>query len=88
MYKEHKPDAIITDGQMPRMTGKELVDIIRQTDMETPILYHSGSPLPMVKGIPNLYLGQKGADIGYIQAFLRMSLDNPEARQAMSWVPK
>ena len=87
-YKTNKPDAIVTDNKMRGMSGRELVDIIRQTDLETPILYHSGSELPTVVGIPNLYIGQKGVDVGYIQAFLKMSLENPDARKAMSWVPK
>lgn len=33
-YYKHNPDLIITDIQMPRMNGLELIDTIRQNDLE------------------------------------------------------
>ncbi len=87
-YRTESPDAILTDSQMPKMNGQQLVDIIRQTDIVTPILFHTGGHVPTVIGIPNLYIAQKNADLAYIQAFLRMALENPAARQAMTWVPR
>lgn len=39
-YTKERPDMVITDVKMPRMTGNELVAAIRQTnaDSETPIV--------------------------------------------------
>ena len=38
LYKRHKPDLIITDIQMPNLTGIEMAKIIRETDLEIPIV--------------------------------------------------
>ena len=38
LYKEHKPDFIITDIKMPKMDGIELVKKIRQNDADTSIV--------------------------------------------------
>ena len=42
MWREHRPDIILTDVEMPRMTGFEMVEYIRERDQETPILFISG----------------------------------------------
>ncbi len=43
--REHRPDAVITDVEMPRMTGLELCQAIRQDHAlaHTPVLVVSGS---------------------------------------------
>ncbi len=38
MYKEHKPDVIITDIQMPKMGGIEMIEAIRKNDIYIPII--------------------------------------------------
>ncbi|MDR0657868.1 MAG: response regulator transcription factor [Mediterranea sp.] len=42
MWKEHRPDVILTDVEMPKMNGFEMVGHIRERDRETPILFISG----------------------------------------------
>lgn len=51
-WKEHRPDVIISDIDMPTMTGIEMVKRIRETDGDTPILFASGmtSPSAVVDG--------------------------------------
>jgi YesN/AraC family two-component response regulator len=41
LYKEHKPDLIITDISMPVMDGISMIRTIRQTDRHTPIMINS-----------------------------------------------
>ena len=38
LYNKHKPDLIISDIQMPNLTGIEMSKIIRQNDITTPII--------------------------------------------------
>lgn len=38
LYREHKPDIIITDIEMPKVNGLELCRIIREEDKSTPII--------------------------------------------------
>ena len=38
LYKEHNPDMIITDIEMPKMNGLEFCREIRKKDIETPII--------------------------------------------------
>lgn len=40
-WKEHNPDIIVSDVEMPVMSGLEMVRIIRQSDVETPIIFAS-----------------------------------------------
>lgn len=40
-YQKTHPDIIITDIQMPKMTGLEMIEAIRGTDQETPIIVTS-----------------------------------------------
>lgn len=40
-YQKTHPDIIITDIQMPKMTGLEMIEAIRETDQETPIIVTS-----------------------------------------------
>lgn len=51
-WKEHRPDVIVSDIEMPVMDGYEMVKRIRETDGETPILFSSAlvSPKDVVKG--------------------------------------
>lgn len=52
MWKELKPDIIVSDIEMPVMDGYEMVKRIRTMDNETPILFSSArvSPKDVVKG--------------------------------------
>jgi len=38
LFKEHTPDAVITDLVMPVMTGDEMIKLIRAESSSTPIL--------------------------------------------------
>ena len=38
LYEEHAPDAIFSDINLPYLSGLELIEKIRQTDMQTPIV--------------------------------------------------
>lgn len=51
-WREHHPDVIVSDIEMPVMNGYEMVKRIRETDGETPILFSSAliSPKDVVKG--------------------------------------
>lgn len=55
-WKEHHPDIIISDIDMPVMNGFEMVRQIRETDGDTPILFASALTSP--KDV------RKGYDIG------------------------
>ncbi|MCD8079206.1 MAG: response regulator transcription factor [Bacteroides sp.] len=46
MWKEHAPDIIISDIEMPVMDGYQMVERIRQTDTDTPILLASARVSP------------------------------------------
>lgn len=52
VWKERKPDVIVSDIEMPVMDGYEMVKSIREIDGDTPILFTSGrvSPKDVVKG--------------------------------------
>lgn len=41
-YKEYRPDIILTDIQMPNMSGIEMAQAIREIDHHIPIIYISG----------------------------------------------
>lgn len=38
LFEQHKPDIIITDIQMPKMNGLDMISKIRETDRETPVI--------------------------------------------------
>lgn len=38
-FLQHRPDIVVTDVMMPRMDGFEMVQRIRQTDRQTPVLF-------------------------------------------------
>lgn len=52
LWREWKPDVIVSDIEMPVMDGYEMVKRIREADGVTPILFTSGrvSPKDVVKG--------------------------------------
>ena len=52
IWKEQRPDVIVSDIEIPGMDGYEMVRRIRETDEDTPILFTSGrvSPKDVVKG--------------------------------------
>ena len=52
-WKEFKPDIIVSDVEMPLMDGNEMVQIIRETDGDTPLVFATA------KG------SQKDVTIGY-----------------------
>lgn len=45
-WKEHHPDIIVSDVDMPVMNGLEMVERIRETDGDTPILFTSALTSP------------------------------------------
>ena len=51
-YRKEKPDIIVADIEMPVMDGYEMVQRIRKTDKDIPILFSSArvSPKDVVKG--------------------------------------
>lgn len=74
LFMDYKPDAIITDNQMPNMGGQEFVDRVRQICSMTPILFHSGRDLPTVVNIPNLYIDRKQPSPQYMLRFLHETI--------------
>lgn len=52
LWKEHHPDVIVSDIEMPIMDGYEMVKRIRELDNQIPILFSSGlvSPKQVIKG--------------------------------------
>lgn len=44
LYREEKPDVVITDLRMTGMSGAELIAAIREVDATTPIFVITGAP--------------------------------------------
>ena len=42
LWEEHRPDVILTDVDMPKMNGFQMVEYIRERDLEVSILFISG----------------------------------------------
>lgn len=51
-YQAFRPDVIVSDIEMPEMTGEEFVSQIRKRDHQTPILFATAktSPLDLIRG--------------------------------------
>lgn len=45
-WKDHRPDIIVADIEMPVMDGREMVAKIREIDSDTPVLFASGRVTP------------------------------------------
>lgn len=54
IWKEQRPDVILTDIEMPVMNGYEMVEKIRETDTETAIIFTSARQSP--KDVDRSYL--------------------------------
>ena len=86
IWQEWKPDVIVSDIEMPVMDGYEMVKRIRETDIDTPILFSSGrvSPKDVVKGYElgvNNYLKKPFLPEelnAHVQALMKMSQKAPE----------
>lgn len=84
LWKEHRPDVILTDVDMPQMNGFEMVEYIRERDNETPILFISGckTSLDVIKGYKlgaNNYIKKPfvAEELhAHIQALLKMKSDS------------
>lgn len=82
-WKEHRPDIILTDVEMPKMDGFEMVEYIRERDQDIPILFISGckSSADVTTGYKvgaNNYIKKPfGPDElnAHIQALLKMKSD-------------
>lgn len=44
IYREEKPDLVLTDFYMPEMDGQTMAELIRVEDIKTPIFLISGTP--------------------------------------------
>lgn len=81
LWKEHHPDVIVSDIEMPVMDGYEMVKRIREMDGDTPILFTSGliSTKDVVKGYglgANNYIKKPFLPeelVAHIQALLKLS---------------
>lgn len=70
-YKEHRPDIIISDVEMPEMNGLQMLERIREVDCDTPILLASalGTPTDVTNGY------KLGADNYVKKPFVAEELD-------------
>ncbi len=55
LYKKNNYDVIFTDFSMPIMDGEEMINEIRKTDKDTPIILMTGSDKKGIKNIPVIY---------------------------------
>ena len=83
-FNTNEPDIIVTDVDMPKMTGLEMIDLIRKVNRNIPILIASGliSENQIIEGqkheIDNYIQKPYTPQIldGYIKSFLRHKKDN------------
>jgi CheY-like chemotaxis protein len=50
MFREHKPDIVITDWQMPKMEGPQLIEAMKAERPDVPVILTSGRDLKELKG--------------------------------------
>ena len=83
-FNSNIPDIIVTDVDMPKMNGLEMIDLIRKVDKDIPILVASGltEENQIIEGlkheIDNYIQKPYTPQIldGFIQSFLRRDKDN------------
>lgn len=79
LYKEHKPNLIITDIQMPRMDGLTMSEKIRELDRDVPIV--------VISAFNDEEYLIKAIDLG-VDKFLKKPVDNSDLLQILNRVAR